>query len=608
MKKRVLALILILALAFSISVPALATSFTDLEGHWAREYMEDLAARGFLSGYEDGAMRPENNITACESLVLLSRFYNLEQAAADLIYSDFGAYVEEKVSPSLSWAYDELAVCLAAGIISKSELESLKLTSEIEKELLSLYLVRAMQLQLMAEEMEDTPLNFTDASDITPDYRGSVAVLVAAGIITGDTNNRFQPQFKLTRAVVATMVSRSLDYLESINKILTIEGYDSVVRSSGIITSVSGGRFVLTGFDGLSREYAVGKMARVTVNGEAKNLSAAYVGCYARAAADKGVLTSLSVDSSPDVKWVQGKLGSIFSTSVKNVYVTDLETGASENYPISASAVITQDGMQTPLGSLTKNYFVTLKIKDNAAVEVHSAAGNLELTGSVAGIAFGTTVTLKVKDANNTVYCFSMPISRLPRIYRGDSLIGIDRLKVGDEVTITTKDCAIATIEIRGAQNVVKGVVSSIINSTSGVMWVIVTESGTSQTFSVDEAPGVYSGDNPILLSDISPGDTVSVVVYGSTITEIHLISSVGSTKKLEGTVLLVDASGRKITILSASGKLMYIDTSSVGSIISASTGKSISLGSISAESRFVAYGTYKDSTTFKATSIIIEA
>jgi hypothetical protein len=52
----------------------------------------------------------------------------------------------------------------------------------------------------------------------------------------------------------------------------------------------------------------------------------------------------------------------------------------------------------------------------------------------------------------------------------------------------------------------------------------------------------------------------------------------------------------------------MYIDTSSVGSIISASTGKSISLGSISAESRFVAYGTYKDSTTFKATSIIIEA
>ncbi|MGI5936585.1 MAG: S-layer homology domain-containing protein [Oscillospiraceae bacterium] len=607
MKKRVLALILTLALALSISLPALAASFTDLEGHWAKEYMEDLASRGFLSGYGDGTIRPESNITACEALVLLSRFYSLEQATAELIYADFGPYVEEKVSPSLSWAYDELAVCLAAGIISKTELESLKLTSEIEKELLALYLVRAMQLQLMAEEMADAPLSFADASDITPEYRGAVAVLAAAGVVTGDTGNRFLPNFKLTRAVVATMISRSLDYLNSINKTLSIEGYDNITRTAGIITSVSGSKFVLTGFDGLGREYTVGKKARITVNGEEKSLTSDYVGCYAKAGDDKGALSFLAIESAQNVKWVQGKAGSIITSTPNALYVTDLRTGSSASYTVSSSAVITQDGAQIPLSSLAKNNFVTLKIKDNAATEIHSYPGSLELTGSVEELAFGTTTTLKVEDANGTVYCFSMPITRLPQIYRGESLISIDRLKVGDEVTVATKDCAISSITIRGAQNVVKGVVNSIIHSTAGIMWVIATEGGTSQTFSVDETPGVYSENRSILLSDIKPGDTVSVVVYGSTITEIHLISSAVSTTKLEGTVLLVESSARKITALSASGKLIYIDTSSVGSIISAGTGKSMGLGSIPAEAKFVAYGSYKDSNTFKAASIVIE-
>jgi len=607
MKKRVLALILTLILAFSISLPAFATSFTDLEGHWAREYMENLASRGFLSGYEDGTMRPENNITACEALALLSRFYSLDEATASLIYEDFGPYLEEKVSPSLSWAYDELAVCLAAGIISKAELENLKLTSEIDKELVALYLVRAMQLQLMAEEMADTPLNFADASDISSACRGAVAVLAAAGVITGDTGNRFLPKFKLTRAVVATMISRSLDYLQSINKTLTIEGYDNIIRTTGVITSVSGNKFVLTGLDGLRREYTVVKKTSVTVNGVEKSLTADYVGCYAKVGDEKGTLSFVAIESDQNVKWVQGKAGSIVTSTRPALYVTDLVTGSSTSHTVSSNAVITQNGEQISLGNIAKNNFVTLKIKDGAAVEIYSYPGSLELTGSVEELAFGTTTTLKVEDANGAVYCFSMPISSLPPIYRGESLTSIDRLKVGDEVTVAVKDCALSSITIRGAQNVVNGVVNSIIQSTTGTMWVIITEGGTSQTFSLDEAPAVYSGSKSIPLSDIKPGDTVSVVVYGSTITEIYLISSAVSTSKLEGTVLLVNSAAKKLTVLSSSGKLIYIDASSVGSIISASTGKSISLGSIKAETKFLAYGSYSDSVTFKASSIIIE-
>mgnify|MGYP000985116379 FL=1 len=76
MKKRVLSVILAVVIALSVSVPAFAVSFTDLEGHWSKPYMTDLAAKGYLSGYGDGTIKPDNNITACETLALLSRFYD----------------------------------------------------------------------------------------------------------------------------------------------------------------------------------------------------------------------------------------------------------------------------------------------------------------------------------------------------------------------------------------------------------------------------------------------------------------------------------------------------------------------------------------------------
>lgn len=609
MKNKLLAIVLVLALAFSLSVPAFAAGFSDLDGHWSKEYMQDLADRGYLSGYGDGTMRPDNDITACESLVLLSRFYNPGTEATALIADDYGDYVAETVPGSLSWAYDELEICLAAGIVTKDELASMDLSAAIEKEQLSVFLVRAMQLESKAESFSRTALTFDDADDISEACVGSVAELVSLKIVTGDDENNFTPKLSVTRAVVATMVSRALDYLETAGTTLVIANYDGVTRTEGIVTSAAAGSLTVRGLDGLMRVYSVAPSSSVTVNGVARSLTSAYTGCDITVTAKDGTVTTAAITSDSAVTWAQGLVGSVFSsTTLRYLYVTDSDSGTTVKYTLSTSAVITLDGKSVSLSAIIQNQFVTMKIENDEVTAITAVSADYEITGEISAITYGTTVSLDVKDTDGTVFCFYLGISDLPAIYRGTTAVTIDRLSVGEAVTVTVKNCDVSSIVTEGSEDTVTGKLISITTTTSGTQWVVGADDGTSSTYTVDVNAGVYSGTTPILLSDIQAGDTVSVVLYGSTITEIYLVTSVSSTTKVSGTVLAVNTSAKTVTILTPANKLVYIDMSSVGSIITASTGKTLTIYSIGVNSELVAYGTYSSSTNFAAKSIVIES
>ncbi len=220
-------------------------------------------------------------------------------------------------------------------------------------------------------------------------------------------------------------------------------------------------------------------------------------------------------------------------------------------------------------------------------------------------IEYGTTVTLKITDDDDVVFCFLLDISDLPTILRGGSEISIDRLNTGDAVTVTLESCAIVEISVEGEEDTITGELTSIITTTDGTNWVLATDDGT-VSYLIDENAAAYSGTTSILLSDIQVGDTVSVVVYGDTITEVYLQSALTSSEKVTGSVLAVDTSSKTIMILTASDKLVYIDASSVVTIISATTGSTMKLSAIETNSAIVAYGEYSSSTNFEAVSIIV--
>ena len=604
MKKKLLSVILVVAFAFSLSTIALATEYTDLQDHWAKAYMEDLADRGYLSGYTDKTMRPDENMTACETLVLLSRFYTLSDEETALIAEDYEAFVEETVDDSLSWAYDNIEICLAAEIITESELTDLALTADIEKEQLSVFLIRAMQLVTEAEALAEADLTFDDESDVSDDCRGSIAKLYELGILTGDDANNVAPQSNVTRAVVATMISRSLEYIEDSDIDLIVEAYSGASRETGIIVTIDGTSVDVCGFDGLTREYSVSSAA-ITVDGAVKTLSTVYEGCYAELLVDNGTVTKLKIDDDSDVEWVQGALNTVSSSSY--VYVRDLETSVVSYYAVSDDAVVTEDGESDSVSSLTKGNFVTVKLEDEEVAEVCSVACDTDITGEITQLDYDTTVTLKVKDEDGTVYLFLLDISDLPTIERDDTAISIDRLKTGNSVTVSIEDCEVTSIVTNGSEDTITGELISVTSDKNGTVWVVEDEDGTETSLALDENVGVYNGTTSILLSDIQVGDEITVVVYDGTITEIYLLSSTSSSTKVTGTVLNVDTTEKQIMIITASDKLVYIDYSSVKSIINTSTGKTVSISAVEVDEQIVAYGSYSDSTNFTATAIVLE-
>ncbi len=611
MKKKAISFFIVLTLLFSLCVPAYAATYSDLDGQWAwaKTYMETLAGKGYLSGYDDGTMRPGNNITVAETLALLSRFYPLTELQSSYILDDYNDILNQNVPSSLSWAKDEISVCLAAGIVTQSELKSLDLNKAIEKERLALFLVRAMKMEKTASSLSSAKLSFADASDLSDSCKTHVALLFSLGIVTGDEKNNFNPKQSVTRAVVAAMVSRSLDYMEKNSVTLTIDAYAGLSRQEGIIASVSGRALSFYGYDGLLRVINIPLEASVTVNGAEKLLSSEYAGEMAVITSSSGTITKVEIASAFSSSWIQGTVtGTAVTTEVNSIYLTGRD-GAETNYTVSSNAAITQSGEAVALSSLKKGYFATMKMENNVITKIAAVNGDTSVKGTITQISFGTTVTIKVTDSSSTLYSFSFSITGVPTITRGSKTITVDRLQTGDEITVAISDLAVTGITLSDNGVSVSGELTSIVNTVAGTSWTLKKSDGGSSTYTLGEGVKAYSGATEINVSNIKVGDSVTVTVYGSTIDEVKLVgTSVSSANQLTGSILLVNTAESTITLLTSSGKLVYISTSGLSWIIYADTGSKISLSALPSGSQVVVYGSYTSSTNFSGKIMIILA
>ena len=243
--KRLLSCLLSLVMVFSLTaLPAsAATTFPDIQTHWAKSYIEAMTTAGMFKGYEDGNFKPENQLTTAEALALCARAIGLDSSTTMDIATDYYTEVKTLLNNEQTWFYQEFSVCLATGILTSSDLKSLyqsgDLTDPIEKEDLAVYLVRAMQLGPMADRLTSYPLTFDDASSISADAKPSVYLLHVYGIVEGDEFNDFSPKLNVTRAVMATMLTRAIAYMQAHGTSPDLPEYTDYAFRQGVIASTS---------------------------------------------------------------------------------------------------------------------------------------------------------------------------------------------------------------------------------------------------------------------------------------------------------------------------------------------------------------------------------
>ena len=243
--KRVLSLTLAALTSLSLLVvPAAAVSFDDMTDHWAREDVEYLAEQGVVNGTSATTFAPDQAMTACEALLFCSRATGVGSDDKEDIAEKWADTLEEILPEDMySWAAEEMAVCLETGIISETELQALSeaggLVRSITRETLAMYLVRAMQLSPVAESLTSYPMSFADTSSISASLQPYVYLLNMYGIVKGNDANQFLPQNSLTRAEMATMLRRAIDFMDERGIYAELPAYTDYDWVGGTVAAVS---------------------------------------------------------------------------------------------------------------------------------------------------------------------------------------------------------------------------------------------------------------------------------------------------------------------------------------------------------------------------------
>src|SRR5690606_70261 len=73
----------ILSRVFDISGGTNPMTLGDVRGHWAHSYIEILVQAGVINGYEDGACRPDTEITREEMVMMIDRIVNMDKVPKD---------------------------------------------------------------------------------------------------------------------------------------------------------------------------------------------------------------------------------------------------------------------------------------------------------------------------------------------------------------------------------------------------------------------------------------------------------------------------------------------------------------------------------------------
>ena len=304
--KRLGALALTLALTLSLAVvPAHAATFSDVENHWAKDYISKMANRGYAKGYDDGTFKPDGKMTAAETLLFCARATGLDSTTQEKIAAARAEEMESILPNGMySWAGKEMAIAIETGVLSISELEALAQTDPktvteanpkgrayleqtITRENLCMYLVRAMQLEPLAKSLSTYTLNFEDKASISSALQPYIYVLNNFGVVQGNELGEFNPHGAVTRAEMTTMLCRTLDFMSSAGIEVELSEYTDYDWTAGTIAAVTNGAdgaVILTLASDISgtRSFSLPSSAKIFDDNMLTSTSALKTGQYVR--------------------------------------------------------------------------------------------------------------------------------------------------------------------------------------------------------------------------------------------------------------------------------------------------------------------------------------
>lgn len=177
-----------------------ATDLTDIAGHWAEKYIEEMYSNKYISGYTDNSFKPDNGVTRAEFVKIIVAMFGYT-ASFDGSFSD--VHMNEWYAPYIGGA-------VKAGWVNGVSDGSFMPDGMITRQDAAAIVYRMAVSKGLSVTDTAQDVDFSDWNIVDNHAQAAVAALSKQGVINGN-NGAFLPKDNITRAEAAVMCFRAMN-------------------------------------------------------------------------------------------------------------------------------------------------------------------------------------------------------------------------------------------------------------------------------------------------------------------------------------------------------------------------------------------------------------
>ncbi|WP_127586557.1 S-layer homology domain-containing protein [Paenibacillus koleovorans] len=536
-------------------------SFPDVSAsHWASKHILKLSTLGVVQGDETG-YRPESEVSQQDVLIMAIRMMGLEEEALNSRSTSVFPWTDTRDDAR---AY--VAMAIEKGLISMSEEAAFSVanwaTRSATREWVAKIIVRAIGKRDLAATSTGAS-SFADAAKISANSLGYINAAVSLQLVYGFEDNTFKPAGSVTRAQMATFLSRAEKYL--------------VKRStrvySGIVTKVEGSVWTVEK-NGESKQIQMYPTASVFGKGEdGRRIAASDIKLYSEVYIVLDGNVGYYADILNDEVQMQTITGTLVSVNMNELTVTIEAEGMESTYGLASNvAIFDKNGGGVSLGSLLPDSVIELK--KNAGIQnakisqifVKQVPVNKTVFGAY--VALDTkTMTIKVKEAVTGLE-ETYPVTSATTVVMGDKPFDPAGLYAGDTVQLEIKNgkAVVVTVVKQLIELRDHGKILAIDTSKSFLTMQKAGSALASYTFS-PSTQVVMEGNAYATVKDLNIGDDVKLEINGGVIARVIVTAT--SVKAFSmSTIISYDATEKTINLRDEAGKLAVYELTSKTKIL----------------------------------------
>lgn len=470
--KILVALVTVSVLLLSNTIGVLALqSFTDVgDGHWAKDYVEKMAKKGIVTGFDDATFRPSENVSKLQTIVMIFRTVKAANKL-DGVDMDSTVYKHSMVLAQYNipdWARQAVAFALENEIIEAYELRGFFKpdgTSENAKRTeVSVYLGKMLNKYLKEDLNKNIIyLDFNDREFISTTDAPYVDLLVKKNIVKGDENGNFNPNQPIMRAAATKMFSVSYEILDVLEVQLEPEKELTTKEGKIVLIVEDNNSIVVENSDGDKNIYKFEKDTEIVIDGKKENFNDLKEKEAIKLYLDEdGILVKAEVDMS-----LIGSEGEVHSVVDMGSYylltVKDKENSSRRRtYKIDNDTVIKLNDISAKPTELEKGDAISLVVEGDLAKEITATSKTRVYEGMLeTGVYFSGTPKIKIKTATQKIY--ELEVDEDAEVRKNNRKKSLMSLVKGDIVTITTENDKVVKIVSTSIEEDDEGVITEII-------------------------------------------------------------------------------------------------------------------------------------------------